>query len=71
MKANYPLDSAFRKVLRVGTVKQLSSNFLVVKNGTVGIKTLGAIHYLKRFSDYVVSVVSEEYFDALKVKTIK
>jgi hypothetical protein len=45
---DYTPQSALKKVIHVGEVKALSPDVLVVRNGSVGIGTLGAISYLNK-----------------------
>lgn len=71
MKANYTQQTALKKVLKIGEVKEVSPNIFIVKNGTVGNGTLGAISYLNKHSDYIVSVIDEKSFNKSKGKQFR
>jgi len=67
----YTPESALKKLLRVGEVKEETPYSFIVKMGTVGNGTLGAIDYLNKHTNYTVTIVGETKFDKSKAKLIR
>ena len=57
MKRKYDIDTALRAIMRNSNCKQTSYGYLI-KNGTIGIETLGAVDYLNQ-RGYIIIIQKE------------
>ena len=46
--------------------KMFSIGAIIVKNGSAGNGSLGAIDYIRNYTKHVISIVSEESFEGMK-----
>lgn len=61
-KMNYTQSLALKQITDNCEVKHISRLFFIVKNGTAGNKTLGAVDYLNKHTNIQVSIVTEKQF---------
>ena len=54
----YTVDSAFKKVMRNADVRTSKTGIFLVRNGSAGNGTLGAISFLNKHSDYLFQIVT-------------
>jgi len=63
-------NKAFKRVCRVANVKKISDQTYVVERGSAGNRTLGAIDFLNKKTDYSFMILHENKFKQIKGKLV-
>ena len=62
----WTVSSAIDRVLRNADVKEVSPGVYFIKNGSAGIRTLGAIDFLNKQKDIIMTIIDSERFKQLQ-----